>query len=561
MLDTVDSISHAGVRIVHDFNRRQFLSVSAGILLVGGLVAACGGTAGPNGSGGNEVSGRSTQTPKRGGTLRIGLESDFNSFAPPTGQFDPAGLMYAATVFDTLMALDANGKPQPYLAESMTPNAEHTEFTMKLRSGIKFHDGTPLTSAEVVGGLIAVQTSPLTAPSLLNLDSVTATDDMTIVMTTKTPWPAFPTYLCGQLGFVASPKTIATPEGGLAPIGTGPFVFEEWVQGSHFYANANKDYWREGMPYVDRVEYTTISDSTSRENSLLAGTIDIMHSSDSINLRNLQSNADVRYLTDEEDTTGEPSMNMIMINCKAPVVSDIRIRQALAHGFDNETFQKVQNFGLHQPAYGLFPGHPDYEESNNLYPRYDLEKAKSLVAEYEKEHGQPVIEYATTSTPRQAQVAQMLQQQFEAIGITLEINQVEQVQLITKAVQGDYQLAGWRSFNASDPDANYVWWSTYTSAPIGESALNFARNEDPEVQAALDKGRTSLDEADRLAAYQKINERFAVNLPYIFTSRTVWGCYAANKVENFNGQDLPDGQEALSFFGGMFYPASTWLNA
>lgn len=548
--------------MVHDFNRRQFLSVSAGVILIGGIAVACGGTAAPGGSGGgNEVTGRTTKEAKRGGTLKIGVESDFNSFAPPTGQFDPAGLMYASTVFDPLMALDADGKAQPFLCESMTPNADHTEFTMKLRAGIVFHDGTPLTSAEVVNALTAVQKAPLTAPSLLNLDTVTATDDMTVVMTTKTPWVAFPTYLCGQLGYVPSPKTIATPEGGLAPIGTGPFVFEEWVQGSHFYANANKSYWREGFPYVDRVEYTTISDSTSRENSLLAGTIDIMHSSDSINLRNLQDNSEVNYLTDQDDTTGEPSMNMIMINCKAPVVSDLRIRQALAYGFDNETYQKVQNFGLYEPAYGLFPGHPDYEESSKLYPRYDQEKAKSLVAEYEKEHGKPVIQYSTISTPRQAQVAQFLQQQFEAIGITLEINQIEQVQLITDAVLGNYQLAGWRSFNASDPDANYVWWSVHTSAPIGKSALNFARNEDPEVEAALQKGRTSIDEADRLAAYQKVNERFAADLPYIFTSRTVWGCYAAKKVENFNGQNLPDGQEALSFFGGMFYPASTWLNA
>lgn len=206
-------------------------------------------------------------------------------------------------------------------------------------------------------------------------------------------------------------------------------------------------------------------------------------------------------------------------------------------------------------------GNPDYAESEKLYPRYDPEKAKSLVKEYEAEHGKASISYSTTNTARQGQVAQLLQQQFEAIGIALEIKQMEQVQLITEALMGNYQLAGWRSFNAPDPDANYVWWSTYTSAPIGESAVNFARHEDPETQAALDKGRTSLDEADRLAAYQEINERFATNLPYIFTSRTVWGLYAAKKVENFNGRDLPDGAEGLSYFGGTFSPASTWLNA
>ncbi|WP_170110868.1 ABC transporter substrate-binding protein [Antricoccus suffuscus] len=552
-----------GARMVHDFNRRQFLSVGAGFLLVSGVAVACGGTAAPNASSGtgSEVSGRTTKTPKKGGTLKMGLESDFNSFAPPTGQFDTAGLMYASTVFDPLMALDANGDAQPYLCKSMTPNADFTEFTVKLRDGIMFHDNTPLTSAEVVGALQAVQKAPLTAPALLNLASVTATDAMTVVMKTKTPWPAFPTYLTGQLGYVPSPKTIATPAGGLTPIGTGPFVFDEWVPGSHFYANANKNYWQKGLPYVDRVEYQTISDPTSRENSLLAGTIDIMHSSDSINLRDLKDKSEVQYLTDKGSTTGEPSMNMVMINLMAPVVSDLRIRQAISYGFDNATYQKVHNFGLYEPAYGLFPGNKDYDASAKGFPRYDQGKAKSLVQEYTKEKGKPVIEYATTNNPRNGETAQFVQQQWEAIGITVKIKQVEQVQLITNAVLGDYQTTGWRSFNAANPDANYVWWSPLTAAPIGKSALNFARNMDPEVETALQKGRTSLNKADRLAAYQKVNERFAVDLPYLFTSRTIWGCFAAKKVQNFNGQNLPDGKKALSFAGGLFYPTSTWLNA
>lgn len=553
--------------MVQDFNRRRFLSVGAGLVLVGGasgLLTACGGTAAPATSGGGtsgEVNGRTSKTPRRGGTLKMGLESDFNSFAPTTGQYDTAGFMYASTVFDPLMALDADGNAQPYLCESLTPNADFTEFTMKMRPGVMFHDGTPLTSAEVVISLSAVQKAGLTAPALSNLGTVIATDPMTVVMKTKTPWPAFPSYLSTQIGYITSPKTIATPAGGLKPIGTGPFVFDEWVPGSHFYANANKDYWQKGLPYVDRVEYNTISDPTSRENSLLAGTIDIMHSSDSINLRDLKAKSEVQYLTDQGNNTGQPSMNMTMVNTAAPVVSDLRIRQALAYGFDNVTYQKVHNFGLFKPAYGLFPGNPDYVESSKGFPRYDQAKAKSLVEEYTKDKGKPVIEYATTNNPRNGETAQFVQQQWQAIGMTITIKQVEQVQLITNALQGAYQLCGWRQFAAPTPDLNYIWWSSLTAAPIGSSALNFARNKDPEVQAALDKGRNSLNKADRLAAYQKVNERFGADLPYVFANRTVWGCFASKKVENFNGQNLPGGAKAQSFSGGVFYPTSTWLNA
>lgn len=555
-----------------DFSRRQFLSgtgkTAAGLAVVGGfggLLTACGGSSGGStGTTGTNkkglVTGRSGATPKRGGTLKMGLESDFNSFSPVTGQFDTSGLMYASTVFDTLMAIDSNGDAQPYLAKTMTPDDQKKVWTMTLRDGVTFHDGSPCTSAEVVNAIQAVQKGALTGPALLNLDNVKATDPMTVVFTCKTSWPAFPLYLCGQLGYVPSPATIATPAGGLKPVGTGPFVFDSWVPNSHFYANANKNYWQKGLPYVDRVEYNTIPDSTSRENSLLAGTVDIIHSSDSICLRDLPGKSSIDYLTDANNNIGEPSMDMSMINCLDPVTSDIRVRQALAYAFNDDLYQKVHNFGLYKPVQGLFPGNPTYADSNKLYPTFDLAKAKQLVQEYEKDKGKLKIQYSTTNSTRNLETAEFVQQQWQAAGMEISIQQVEQVQLITNALLGKFQVTAWRQFAAPNPDANYVWWSIPTSSPIGQLSLNFARNQDPVIQQALTTGRTSLDAATRTAAYNTINKQFAKDLPYIFANKTIWGCYANQKVQNFNGLNLPGGQQALSFSGGVFYPMCTWLN-
>ncbi len=553
------------------YSRRDFLSgtakTAAGVALVGGgaggLLAACGGTAG-GGSGASTgtVSGRTTAAPKRGGVLKCGLEADFNSFSPTTGQFDTSGLIYASTVFDPLMAIDSAGKAQPYLAQSMTPNGDYTVWTITLRSGVMFHDGSPLTSAEVVNSLEAVQHAALTGPALSNLDTVKATGPLTVVLTTKTPWVALPTYLAFQLGYVPSPKTIATPSGGMHPVGTGPFVFNEWVPGSHFYANRNPNYWRKGLPYVDRVEYNTIPDTTSRENALLAGTIDIMHSSDSINLRDLRGNGTVQYLTDENNNVGEPSMDFAMINTATPPTNDIRVRQALAYAGDAATIQQVYNFGLYKPATGLFqPGSVYYNGADNAaFPQFNLAKAKQLVQEYEAEKGKLTVELATVNTQRDGELVQIVQQMWQKAGITVTLKQVEQVQLITNALEGNYQINTWRQFNVPDPDANYVWWSIPTAAPVGSSALNFARNKDQQIQKALDTGRTSTDPSARIAAYQEINRRFTADLPYLWTNRTVWGCYARKSVENFNGLDLPSGAPAISFSSGIFYPGSTWLN-
>lgn len=555
--------------MARDFSRRRFLSGSAqtaaGLVAVGGaggLLTACGGSNDGGGGGtSGEVSGRTSKAPRRGGVLKVGVNSDFNSFAPPTGQFDANGLMYAATVFDALMFIDANGDAQPYLCKSMTPNADSTVFTMTLRPGVVFHDGTPLTSAEVVNAIQAVQHAVLTGPALLNLDTVSAQDAMTVVFKTRTPWPAFPLYLTGQLGYIASPKTLSDPKGGLHPIGTGPFVFDEWVPGSHFHAKANPHYWRKGLPYVDRVEYNTIPDVIGLEQSLLAGTIDVMTSGDSINLHDLRGRSSVQYVTDSDSLLGEPNMGMTMCNTEAAPVNDLRVRQALAYGFDIDLYQKVHNFGLYPTAYGLFPGNPDYARTNAMYPRYDQARAKSLVQAYEKDKGSLKIEYSTTNDPRSAETAQFLQQQYKAIGISITIKTVEQVQLITDALLGQYQTTAWAQFAAPTPDSNYVWWSIPTSAPIGQSSLNFARNRDPLVQAALEKGRTSLNKQDRIDAYNTVNERFAKDLPYLFGYKIVTACFTRKNVQNFNGLNLPDGSAALSFTSGIFYPMCTWLTA
>jgi peptide/nickel transport system substrate-binding protein len=549
------------------YSRRQFLSTgaraAAGVALVGtagGLLDACGGTAGSGASAAGQVSGRTTAVPRRGGTLRAGLEADFNSFSPTTGQFDTSGIIYASTVFDALTTIDASGKVQPYLAQSITPNPDYTVWTLTVRPNVEFHDGTPLTSAEVTNALQAVQSAALTGPGLTDMDTVKATGPMTVVITTKRPWIAFPYYLAGQPGYVPSPKTLSSAAGGMHPIGTGPFIFEEWVPGSHFYANRNPKYWRQGLPYVDRVEYNTIPDSLSRQNSLLAGTIDIMHSSDSTNLHSLGPNNSIQYLTDQNNNLGEPSMDMTMLNTAVPPTNDLRVRQALAYAVPQEQFQQTYNFGLYKPATGLFQAGSVYGAANN-YPQYDLAKAKQLVQQYEAQNGKISLQLGTTNTQRTAQVIQLVQQYWQAAGITTTLKQVEQVQLITNALEGQYQAVTWRQFQAYDPDTNYVWWSIPTAAPVGQSALNFARNKDPQVQSALDTGRTNPDPAARVDAYRTINQRFGDDLPYLFSNKTVWGCYAAKNVQNFNGRNLPSGAPAVFFSFGIFYPESSWLSA
>ena len=258
-------------------DRRSFLAKSAVAgagIAAGGVLAACGSsssgsttsTTASGGSTGTHPNGISSATPKRGGTLNFGVDAEEKGFSPTQGTFDEVGIMYARTVFDTVMILDANGMPQPNLAESVTSDSAGTVWTITMRPNLKFHNGAVCDAAAVAANFVAHQHSLLTGPALTPLQSVVVTSPTVVTITMKTPWVPFNYYLCGGIGsqfaFIAEPTWLATGSQ-TNPIGTGPFIFQEWVPNSHFTATRNPNYWRSGMPYLDTITYKPIPDTLS----------------------------------------------------------------------------------------------------------------------------------------------------------------------------------------------------------------------------------------------------------------------------------------------------------
>ncbi len=548
-------------------DRRHFLSqglrTAAGVAVLGGgassLLAACSSGSGSSSTSSSSNAGVSTATPKPGGSLTFATEAEIDGFDPTQDRWDSSGYMYIRTVYDNLVAFDTNGNAKPYLAQSVTPNSDYTQWTIVVRPNVVFHDGSPLNAAAVKTNLDAVKSAALTGPALTNISSVTVTDPMTVVVAMKAPWVPFPIVLAVQTGVVVEPRTLLSGKAGTNPIGTGPFVFQQWVPNDHYTATKNPHYWRPGLPYLNQITFKPIVDPQSRENSLKSGTVDIMHSSDTQNLVDLQGDSSFVTINDMHQTF-QPDMDFVMLNTAVAPMNDIRVRQALAYAIDKQKVINTIFNGLPPQSFGPYvQGSPYYGPTG--YPDYNLAKAQSLVKQYEAEKGPISFEYGTVNQPKDLETNQLVQAMWKQAGIQSTIVQVEQSQYILNALQGKYQAYAWRQFATPDPDGNYVWWSTGTVAPVGGLALNFARNSDPQIQQALDTGRSSADPSTRATAYKTVAQRFGADLPYLWTNRNIWMLSAKPSIMNFNGPTLPDGTKALGNLDGVISTSQVWVNA
>src|SRR5579864_4012661 len=187
------------------YDRRAFLARGAAVGLgvgVPALLAACGSTP-SSPSHALSTPGVATGTPKRGGSVTMGLNSEIDGFLPTTNHFDNSGLTYANTIYDTLTVVAADGTAKPYLAQSVTPNADMTVWTITLRPRVSFHDGSPLTADVLLANIQALQTSALTGQALRGVvNSVAKVNELAVAVTCAEPIVAFPHYLATQVGYV-----------------------------------------------------------------------------------------------------------------------------------------------------------------------------------------------------------------------------------------------------------------------------------------------------------------------------------------------------------------------
>jgi peptide/nickel transport system substrate-binding protein len=550
-------------------DRRSFIAGSMAAVAGAAIAGVSGGLALPgtaeaaaprsNGPGRNGIS---TAKPKRGGSLTYGTDSEEQGFDPTSAEWDENGYMYGLTVFDPLTAVTTTGQVVPYLAQSVVPNSDYTSWTITMRPNIDFHDGTSCDGAALYTNLKKQSTSALTGAVFSQfIKGVTQTGPLSVRIDMTEPWITFPFYTSSvsQVGYIAAPSMLNDPNGTMHPVGTGPFIIQEWLPNDHFTATRNPKYWRKGYPYLDSITYKPIADANARSEALQAGNIDIMNTNTPEVIVLYRGKRQWSYVDDSGAIVGEPNVNCIQLNCGAPPFNDKNARLAMAKSYSQEQESRIIGLGITEPVNSPFvKGTPYYTKTS--YPGYDPAGAKAAVKAYEKTAGKPLsFTLGYIPDPTVQKTALYLQQHYQDAGMKVALSVIEQAELIDDAVAGKYQAVTWRQFGTVNPDLNYVFWSAATVNNSGIS-LNIARNNDPRIQSALITGRQSTDAAARIKAYQSIGEYLAQDLPYTWLSRSVWAVVANAKVQNFNNPIAPNGNNLIGMSSGSTWPTSVWIN-
>jgi len=497
-----------------------------------------------------------TTKPVDGGTVTFGMEAESAGWQPCVDSHSESGTTVMQSIYDPLTARATDGKVVPYLAESLTPNTALTEWTLKLRSGVKFHDGTALDSAAVKANFDAAKgATSRCAGSLSTVDSMEVVDPLTVKYKLKSPYGPFPELLTGAPGYIFSPANAAKfgPDVSAHPVGTGPFMFDSWERDSKLTVKKNPNYWQKGLPHLDSVIFKPIPDEDARLASLSSGEVDMMFT---LRQQYVKQARDLGAAVKRYEFIGNNSGGSIF-NVTVPPVDDKRVRQALAHAMIQKDLIKILGGeGISPESTQFFSkDSPWYSKKvADAYPKYDVAKAKELVNAYandparsdKKKVGDPVtVTFNCPPDPTLVAVAQGYQQMAAAVGIKMDLKQVEQATHINNAVgkppytTADYMINCWRLGGQGDPDA--VLFNQYAD-PNGQAA-NVTNYNNPEVQALLKTGRESADFKTRYDAYEKMGLIFDEDVPHVWTGATAASTVAKPNLHNVaDGWTYPDGK-------------------
>ncbi|MBN9022749.1 MAG: ABC transporter substrate-binding protein [Rhizobiales bacterium] len=437
---------------------------------------------------------------------------------------------------------DGTLEPEPALAESWDISEDGLTYTFHLREGVTFHDGTPFNAEAVKFTFDRMldeshpfhDTGPFPLAFFFSaIESTTAVDDRTVAFKLSEPYAPFLSNLAYPAGLIVSPTAVEKhgADFGRNPTGTGPFKFESWDSNTSVVVTRNADYW-DGAPPLEAVVYRPITDANTRVAEMLSGGIDLMVEVPPDNLAQFRD--DDQFAVYEE---AGPHLWFLILNTREGPFADKRVRQAVNYAIDKKTLVENVLQGTAEVAAGPTP--PAfawaYDETLEPYP-YDPEKAKALLAEagaegakltfYVTDGGSGMLDPVAMGTAIQADLAK--------VGLDVAIETYEWNTFlgeVNPGLEGKADMAE-MAWMTNDPDT-LPYLALRTDAFPDKGGFNSGYYSNPEVDALLEKARSSTDQAERAGLYKAMQKIVQDDAPWAFIANWKQNAVSTAAVKGF----------------------------
>ncbi len=453
------------------------------------------------------------------GKLIYGLTLSPSSIDPHAGASSELGIPLTS-VYDPLVWLAPDGQFVPGLAQRWEISADGKTYTFHLRKDVRFHDGTPLNADAVCFNLQRIVNPATKSAKAIGLlgpfEGCQSVDEYTAQVLLKTPYAPFLSAVSQAYVAIASPTAVKRwgDEYQFHQVGTGPFMFQEYVPNDHLSLKRNPNYrWapdffaHQGPAYLEQVEFRFFVDPATRAPALESGAVQVMGEIPPVDAARLEQ--DPKFTVLKVPVPGQPLQ--MYLNVTKPPLDDVRVRQALIYATDRQAIVDTVFMGYSPIAYGpLCRSTWGYDSSvERLYP-FDLDKAQELLEQagwrdtdgdgVRDKDGQPLaLEMVLMSWGFVPEVGQMLQQQYLQLGAQLKTQLLAYPAALQVASEGNHHLIPF-TFSGSDPG---ILRSAFHSANA-DGGFNWSKIRDPQLDAWLDQGQQSLDTEERATIYGQI---------------------------------------------------------
>jgi peptide/nickel transport system substrate-binding protein len=481
---------------------------------------------------------------EKGGVLNLIVQPEPISLNPGINRLGPATFV-GYKIYDTLVAYDQKDlSPQPRLATSWNVSSDGLTYTFKLREGVTWHDGQPFTSKDVAfsfGEYLPAQHAR-SRDLRAEIDRIETPDDLTVVFVFKSPYPAFIRSL--NVPIEPAHKYVGVTDFRNAPanaefIGTGPFKFAEWKKGSLIRLVRNESYWDKGKPYLDEIVFQVIPDANSRAIAFETGSVDVLRAGDveSFDVARLAALDGVKIREDGWEYL-QP-VGYIHLNNRNPVLSNIKVRQAITQAIDRDFIINTIFAGFGKPINGPFSSQSIFKDTavETVYP-YDPQRAAQLLDEAGFKPDTNGIRFEVRLVPLPygelwSRQAEYLREALGAVGIKVDIVSTDVAGWAKRLTTFDYDLAQNFVYTTADPAIGISYgYKTVTGDNAGTTGGNVNGYSNREVDALLDQAAHEPDQDKRKQLYSKVQQIISREVPLVWTHDIVFPTLHRAKVHD-----------------------------